>query len=189
MPVPTWTMAQDDALRLRIDQGHSPGSIALNFPLEIGFRSRNSLIGRCHRLGIELRRGNIGHPAWWTQERLDTLRKLYHSALGYTHAQMAVEMDCKVSTLHKGIVKMRKADGIAERKPSPTRFRKGHKPYRRPVERVLPANPVTIVDLKQTHCRAVLGNVDGLETLYCGNEAEPRHSYCAGHCAEYFRAT
>lgn len=48
--------------------------------------------------------------------------------------------------------------------------------------------PITkFMDLKAWSCRAILGPVNGLETIYCGEPSVIGKSFCPYHCKKYFQ--
>jgi hypothetical protein len=46
---------------------------------------------------------------------------------------------------------------------------------------------VTILDLKTWSCRAILGPVNGINTIYCGEACVIGKSFCPHHCLKYYR--
>jgi hypothetical protein len=49
---------------------------------------------------------------------------------------------------------------------------------------VLSPHPVSIMDLKHSHCRAIVQG-ERSEALYCGNPKDAIGSYCPGHRAQF----
>lgn len=53
--------------------------------------------------------------------------------------------------------------------------------YQSPTVEVVPLG-IKFMDVKDDQCRYVIGEADGLNTLFCGNPVIGELSWCAGHC-------
>lgn len=140
----------------------------------------------------------------WTDERCDTLRKLW--AEGLSCSQIAGELGGmtrnavigKVGRL--GLTRRRMGvNPIAAaaralkprsviRNPLGLNGRKSR--LKPPIEfdaatdlpPDTPANPVTLLDLQEHHCRWPFGDPQTRDFVFCGADKVDGHSYCARHC-------
>lgn len=195
----TWTDDDDILLRKLVAAGNSAGQIALEFQ----FRSRNSIIGRCHRLGLSIGNGVNGNaqlerPSMWNGKLYDELERLYFSAKGFSRPELAEELGIDMRQLHQGIKTLRRRHGLADRS-KPLGGNKGSETRRMArnavavaarelnpkASPILPdeenASAVTIMALEAHHCRWIAGKVNASETRYCGERKLDGAAYCARH--------
>lgn len=116
-------------------------------------RSKNSVIGRAHRLGIGM-----------SKKEMDELNRIRSKASSRK----------KIKSVNHLAIKRK--GGIAEQKIG-IRL----KPQPMPEETVTPLNGVgvKIWELESRHCRWVMG--DSLEMTFCGHDRKAGASYCSDH--------
>lgn len=144
-------------------------------------------------------------PAW-TEEELDiafkmsndgfsasiigkAINKTRNSVLGMLHRQ---SMKTPERRTRPPIMKTVKDKKIP--KPKPPRYRKNHvninvifNKYAIPIkpEIVIQSDPKTIMDLRMSDCRAIIGKIKGINTLYCASPKSGGTSWCETHRAIY----
>lgn len=165
-----------------------------------------------------------GHSYWrggngWTEEKVNLLKELWVTDISARAIGDEVRMS-KNSVIGKanrlGLPPKRPSTvGRPRRKRRATPFRpkaigKPPKPEPQPVRRPEPtAGGISLLDLQEHHCRAIVGvGADNL-ARYCGAEKTEgpviyrgnyvygvdgqvvmaRRSYCAGHCQIYYNRT
>lgn len=142
----------------------------------------------------------------WTPERLDTLKSLWglhHSASeiagivgGGLTRNAVIGKARRLNLLIVGHVKGGRKPGKPKRTEaqraeslSVINLIKSRKKYeakvpvykKQPIIEPTPESAVTLADAKPNHCRWVIGNPKGFETLFCGAEKIKNCSYCAWH--------
>lgn len=141
-----WKNKEIELIAKLVDKGYSAAMIALNFK----GRTRNSVIGVCHRNGIKL---------------LSNSKK---------------ETSPKVP---KSILRKKKPKQLS------LPFMVAPKLLLPSKEEEVPYTPVnkTILELDNLflQCRAILGPVKGMDTLYCGNAVAEGTSWCKYHLDLY----
>jgi hypothetical protein len=164
-----WTPAAIAEMRRMALDGRSSGQIGLALGV-----SRNAVIGKCRRIGISL-----------GVDRTVTVaaapRRQPHQA------PRAAATEAWASRFY------RPADPAVAAAPesppaSPVEPRRANPPsalaIRRAVEReTKPSGPVTLLELRECHCRFIPGPVDGARTLYCGATKQHASPYCPEHRA------
>lgn len=128
----SWTDEDIEKVRKFAGMGMTAQQIATHF----SNRSRNSVIGMCHRKNIELLTGK----SRLQQRRLAVVRKKRENSV----------------------------------KPLNLPYAPKHKPGLK-----------TILELGLFDCRAVVSEIDGIKTLYCGTTVAEGKSYCKEHHAIY----
>jgi GcrA cell cycle regulator len=137
----------------------------------------------------------------WTKERVETLRKLW--ADGYSASQCANEIgmsrNAVIGKVHRLGISERTKGEISRPKKSekvsaPKQIATPKKPAKpigkqyverppRVVDMPPPVfSPVTLLDLRQSHCRFIAGDPTERAAIYCGAGKErPSSPYCAYH--------
>lgn len=182
-----WTAWQDQALAALVSQKLSARKIAAELKV-----SRNAVIGRARRLGLQLGGTPPGAPTVWTDERKAKLEKMVID--GYTDAEIGAE----IGVSRHAVGDQRRRQQLAARanfryRPVPTAARLKVAPAS-----TLSRNPVSIIDIiPGVTCRWPV-RPDGSEvpieeraTVFCGNAVVDSHfgSYCARHCQIAYSAT
>jgi GcrA cell cycle regulator len=140
----------------------------------------------------------------WTKEELDLVK--YLAKTGFSSTQIAKELGngrtrnsvvgaCSRNGIQLGSkiketrVNVKFKDRIplprpkAVPRPKPVRFA----PEPLPIEEIKfkPCNK-KILELEYFDCRAILGEVNGADTVYCGDKVKEGKRWCAYHHAKYF---
>lgn len=129
----------------------------------------------------------------WTAERTDRLKALW--ADGLSASRIAAELGDGVT--RNGVIGRAHRVGAARRiegqAPADASAKRLASARMRPSRAKAPtavappepraAGPVTTLDLKPHHCRWPMGEVTGLETLFCGEVKDEGSSYCPAHRA------
>ncbi len=189
----TWTEANISLLQSLINQGLSGAEIAAQLRC-----SRNAVIGKAHRLGLQLA-GSKGAPLKrspievhasspktpWTVERIETASRMWRA--GDRIPLIASAVGCSIAALHfqaakyreqfpkRGYQQPEKVTRPAGNDGSKYVFNADSIPF------LLPDFPgVRFIDLEAKHCRWPVSNDHGADMLCCG--APRLHgSYCGVH--------
>lgn len=150
-----WTESQDDQLKALWADGWSAGKIAA----AIGQGTRNAVIGRAHRMGLANKQGP---------------KRVPKVSLRYNPSSLA----SRGSPPRAPRVRVPQPVRIAGSFPLLGReAAKTQRPF-------IQSNPLTILDLTDSHCHWPLGDPATPEFLYCGDPiACEGKVYCAEHCA------
>lgn len=176
-----WTDARIETLTTMWGEGKSATEIASHF----GKVSRNSILGKIHRLRLNggsdgpQRRGMSmgGRPSAWTSELI--VRAIELRDKGLTSKEIAAEMACHLTPV------------LIERKLRNVGRPLGHKrrPAYRPAHRKPPAAPppppeevrnVSLMDLQADDCRWPMDG-EGEHAKFCGLHKADGSSYCEFH--------
>jgi len=151
-----WTTEREDELRSLWALGLSASQIANRMHTP----SRNSIIGKVHRLGLPQRRKQ---PQMTAAQRLQAL---------------------EVARQRKNELERQRRSGPVGLPKFPWR----HKPQEASMD--IPVEQrVSIMELTSQTCRWPLWGDDQREGLYCGAATVPGQPYCCGHCALSFNMT
>jgi GcrA cell cycle regulator len=144
--------------------------------------SRNSILGKLHRLKFNLSRNPDYVGSAWDRTKSALLEKLYIAA--YPIEQIAEKLGLTVGAVRGKLERVRKARGVKSRKALPW------KPAPPLGRQRIEAKPLrlTILELKPDSCRYVLGPINGIETVYCAAVSELDKPYCPEHCAVCYSA-
>lgn len=192
----TWTDEQIATLKRMRATGHSFSQVARAIG---GGMSRNAVIGKAHRLGLD-HAGNVAPRFDWTIQRIARLEELHAQGVGYTAIastlgapranvlrklqKLGLVQETSVFNMRRAGSKIRASgktkselSALAELKRAP----------KLPPEPAAPpdCDPVTLLNLEREHCRFPIGEVKGPETLFCGaakdGGADGDQSYCRYH--------
>lgn len=145
-----WTEERVEMLRDLWSQGLSASQVAA----KIGDISRNAIIGKVHRLGLQ-GRDKPAAPGATRTNRPDSPRRIKPRVRVVSNQQT-----------------------FTEPKQRPAKSDYDAKEFE-PIEG---ATPVRYMDLRPCHCRWPVGDLDG-EMLSCGLQRAPERAYCAEHVA------
>jgi len=152
--IKSWTWEEIKEVRELAANGWS----ALDISRKLVGRTRNSVIGVCHRRGIHLQSKN-GRMMAEAKALLPQVPKRVRPSRA------------KPKTLGPRLDVLPKAYIIKKITPVED-------------ENFTPLN-VTIVDLRHFHCRAVVSEIKAGDTFYCGHEAITGKSWCPYHMLKY----
>lgn len=177
---PIWPAEEITRLRKLTAEGASAAQIGTLLG-----RSRNAIIGKWHRLGVDV----PGRRRVWNPLAVQKLTQRWIG--GYTATQIADELGMSAIAVSSKIGEMRKKNSeIPKRKAG------GYRPPRHPrtrleiVEKIVVGpnkrhsskpGTVLLIDLTADKCHFIPGEVQGGRTLYCGGEAIPGLPYCLEH--------
>jgi GcrA cell cycle regulator len=148
----------DQRLRALYDKGMSFALIAADFG---GFITRNSAIGRAHRLGI-CGRGRGNHPLIEREHRLNR-KKAEPRPRGAPKPRIRL---VPVNGHHNA--KLRILESITT------------EPIAVRCAAIVPRN-LSLIDLEPNDCRYPYGGDDGTPTVFCGHGKLEGSSYCPDH--------
>lgn len=155
-----WSEKDDAILKKLVDAGYSSSQIALQFSV-----TRNSVIGRCHRLGLKL---GVNRGASERAAKAVETRKLNQGALKITLAALRAPTPPPVAIKPVPV----KAEVIGLFPPV----------TETPVERS--GSGVLFLDRTSFQCAWIDGDprrVSALELTCCGQKVVTGRSYCARH--------
>lgn len=176
-----WTEDQDTLLR----RLWAVGETARTISDRIG-KSRNSVIGRAHRLHLARRKPSPPprRKPTWTAEQDERLRSLH--AAGWSQRQIAAAMGCGVTTIvrHGRALKLpfdMAPKRVIRKGPKPMQ----PKPYVPQITDILPPTcaPVTLMDRTNRQCSWIDGEPVA-NALMCGAPTEEGESFCPYHSAK-----
>ena len=149
-----WTWEELKELRNLASKGFSALAISR---ILIG-RTRNSVIGVCHRNGIQLQNKN-GSMVAAERALLPSVPKRVRPSRSKPRP-----IGPNFDPLPKAYI-VRKTTIVDD-------------------ENFVPMN-IKITDLRHSHCRSVVGEIDAGDTMYCGHEVVPGKSWCPHHMMKY----
>jgi GcrA cell cycle regulator len=174
---PNWTKEEDALLRsLFADKGLTATQAMEYLP----GRTKNSIIGRSHRLGI----GSRHVKGYWDAAKgakLAELRRLYFGANGMTQRQIAAEMKIGVTKVTEGIRRLR--EGVTQSRKithnsAPRRSPDVPLPEPRHVDPI-PDTAKRLWELERNECKWPYGQEN---YLFCAApRAHDDTPYCARH--------
>jgi len=200
----TWTDQQIENLRDLATQNLTASRIAESFP----GKTRNAILGKLHRLGLHIAgvRPKANYDSYWSQgEKLRELAGYVHSACGFSHHEIAAHFGVGMSTLRRGLAKMRAQEGsIKPLKPNAASLaQRGSRPHR-PRTRTLAELGISSLPLPtpQIELDIIAGAIDFMELnghtcrfpvegagygmRYCGRQPLGTKPYCGHHCRKAY---
>ena len=152
-----WTDDRIDLLKSHWEAGRTASQIAEALGQGV---SRNAVIGKAHRLGLESRPSPV---------------KVTEAAAAVIQAVVAAA---------EGVVEGLTAAPAAAHEPA----RVAPKP--RATRAVAPAKPVrtTLLDLNEKVCKWPIGHPGETDFHFCGKPAQASFPYCTEHCAVAYQA-
>jgi hypothetical protein len=153
-----WAESEINLVRELAAQGFSTQQIAQ----QLSGRTRNAVIGLTHRKGIILNPASKNAPPKLPRG-LKARQKIAHKP------KPDIETKKKLSKFLFG--------NGSEGPPQPPQ---------KVVDEVVVGKPINFMNLKDRHCRAILGPVDGINTLYCGKAVRIGTSWCEEHHAKFY---
>lgn len=161
-----WTQERVDELKALHAQGLSASQIARRMHNV----TRNGVIGKLHRLGI-----NHVRPISRKHSRMSTLR----GNVGYSGLLATAKLSSEKTKKARDEYAWRIALAMGK-----TRAPKEAEPLPPPSETDIAR--VSFADLEPHHCRFIPGDPKASGKLYCGCDAVPGLPYCEAHAARCF---
>lgn len=183
-------------------EGFSSSEIAAALNNEFGFHfTRNSVIGKVHRM-------QIAHQRGVADTRMDEIRKL--DAEGVSRRDIMARVGCGfqlvaavLGRLPESAAKDRRAKGYQDRLRDVATFKVKAPPKVQDVAKPRPwetaeaikaigftsdSRRVTLQELDPKSCRWPVGDPGNADFRFCGADSLTGHSYCASHCRTAFTA-
>lgn len=164
------TMIDDARKRIAVldSEGHSASVISKALWNEFGiYKTRNAVIGLIHRMGLRKTRGQ--RATKWTLNRKDEI--------------VPCSIKAPAPVERKQSRHSNRVEGGRAFRPAPVKA-----PVAIQIEaapEVVEGGPVPLVDLREHHCRAIVGRgADGLAT-FCG-VSNTRGAYCDEHARMFY---
>ncbi|MEE4351217.1 MAG: GcrA family cell cycle regulator [Pacificimonas sp.] len=209
----SWTDERIDVLKRMWEEGHPASRIAE----ELGGVSRNAVIGKAHRLGLEKRPSPVkadkrkAAPAAPVKAAKPKKKKKKSEAKpaaetvvpepapapADTPDEAEPPVEETVVAIEPKVPLSKRSDVDQSSTPAPRI--QIHDP--RPAPRPAPKKPLrpaprsakikdktSLLDLNERICKWPIGHPGEPEFHFCGKPAEPGFPYCNGHCAEAYQA-
>ncbi len=188
----------------RLKRMWSDGATASQIADELGGVSRNAVIGKAHRLGLDARPSPVKAGEEKEKKSADSSSATAKpaaraDAAGKRQAAPAPE-DCP-NPAHARTPQRVQPDGIQYRSIGPGGFvRQGPGDTQAPIppappRRLVPAKPSVevadktgLLDLNDRICKWPLGHPGEPDFHFCGNPANPGFPYCVEHCGVAYQA-
>ncbi len=193
----SWTDERID----RLKKMWSDGATASQIADELGGVSRNAVIGKAHRLGLDARPSPV--KAGEEKEKKAAPAKAAARAESSKRAAASAPADADegTPTPHVRTPQRPQPDGIQYRSIGPGGFvRQGPGDTQAPIppappRRLVPAKPSAevagktgLLDLNDRICKWPLGHPGEPDFHFCGNPANPGFPYCVEHCGVAYQA-
>ncbi len=194
----SWTDERIDQLKKMWSDGATASQIAD----ELGGVSRNAVIGKAHRLGLDARPSPV--KAGEEKEKKPAPAKAAPKAESKRATAAAPAADASEDTPpapHVRTPQRVQPDGIQYRSIGPGGFiRQGPGDTQAPIppappRRLVPAKPSAevanktgLLDLNDRICKWPLGHPGEPDFHFCGNAANPGFPYCVEHCGVAYQA-
>jgi len=188
----------------RLKKMWSAGATASQIADELGGVSRNAVIGKAHRLGLDARPSPV-KPGEEKEKKpagaTSTAAKPAARADPAGKRQAAAAPEDGDSPVHVRTPQRPQPEGIQYRSIGPGGFvRQGPGDTQAPIppappRRLVPAKPsaevadkTSLLDLNDRICKWPLGHPGEPDFHFCGNPANPGFPYCVEHCGVAYQA-
>ncbi|HXH53275.1 MAG TPA: GcrA family cell cycle regulator [Sphingomicrobium sp.] len=196
----SWTEERIERLKTMWHDGATASQIAD----ELGGVSRNAVIGKAHRLGLEARPSPV-KPGEEKEEKKKPAAAASASSAHATspRADPAPSSDAAPAQQRSfaGAPQRRQDDGIQYRSVGPGGFiRQGPGEQQAPIppappRRLVPAKPspevadkTSLLELNDRICKWPMGHPGEPDFHFCGAPANPGYPYCVQHCGVAYQA-
>jgi GcrA cell cycle regulator len=194
----SWTDERID----RLKKMWSDGATASQIADELGGVSRNAVIGKAHRLGLDARPSPV-KPGEEKEKKAaaSSAAKPAAKADAAGKRATAAEPEEVPNPAHARTPQRVQPDGIQYRSIGPGGFvRQGPGDTQAPIppappRRLVPAKPSAevanktgLLDLNDRICKWPLGHPGEPDFHFCGNPANPGFPYCVEHCGVAYQA-
>jgi GcrA cell cycle regulator len=188
----------------RLKKMWSDGATASQIAEELGGVSRNAVIGKAHRLGLDARPSPV-KPGEEKEKKPNAssaaAAKPAPRADAASRRPAPVAPDQAGSPAHERTPQRVQPEGIQYRSIGPGGFvRQGPGDTQAPIppappRRLVPAKPsaevadkTSLLDLNDRICKWPLGHPGEPDFHFCGNPANPGFPYCVEHCGIAYQA-
>jgi GcrA cell cycle regulator len=188
----------------RLKKMWSAGATASQIADELGGVSRNAVIGKAHRLGLDARPSPVKPGEEKEKKPAGSASTAAKPAARADHAgkrQAAAAPEGGDAPVHVRTPQRPQPDGIQYRSIGPGGFvRQGPGDTQAPIppappRRLVPAKPsaevadkTSLLDLNDRICKWPLGHPGEPDFHFCGNPANPGFPYCVEHCGVAYQA-
>lgn len=164
----SWTEQDEDTLRRMVREGYTGSEIA-----SVIKKTRNSVVGKAARLQLGLgsvRKRDVPKVSVAKTAPARTLKPTKIQSFGF------VQQPFQKSKKYKPFIEPKDSSQTLPGMDLTTYD----------VQNKIKGG-ITILDLHYYSCRAILGPVNGVNTIYCGEATVIGKSFCPHHCLRYFR--
>jgi GcrA cell cycle regulator len=192
----SWTEERIERLKSMWHDGATASEIAE----KLGGVSRNAVIGKAHRLGLEARPS----PVKPGEEHAAASAKSAKKAEPAPKPAPPVEEKPVRETAHRPVApppQRPSSDGVQYRSVGPGGFiRQGPGDQQAPIppappRRLVPAKPspevadkTSLLELNDRICKWPMGHPGEPDFHFCGEQANPGYPYCVAHCGVAYQA-
>ena len=189
----SWTEERIDRLKKMWADGATASQIAD----ELGGVSRNAVIGKAHRLGLEQRPSPVKHD----EKEKKPAPTAAPAAKPAARQEAAAPRTPPAAQPQAGAVPQRPAPEMQYRSIGPGGFiRQGPGEQQAPIppappRRLVPAKPspevadkTSLLDLNDRICKWPIGHPGEPDFHFCGEAANPGFPYCVQHCGVAYQA-
>ena len=192
----SWTEERIERLKSMWHDGATASEIAE----KLGGVSRNAVIGKAHRLGLEARPS----PVKPGEEHAAPAAKPAKKAEAAPKAAPPVEEKPNRETAHRPVApppQRPHSDGVQYRSVGPGGFiRQGPGDQQAPIppappRRLVPAKPspevadkTSLLELNDRICKWPMGHPGEPDFHFCGQPSNPGYPYCVAHCGVAYQA-
>ncbi|MDX3910893.1 MAG: GcrA family cell cycle regulator [Sphingobium sp.] len=198
----SWTDERIDQLKAMWEKGMTASQIAE----ELGGVSRNAVIGKAHRLGLQSRPSPV--KANEAARKKPVTKKMEATPFVAAEASAPSEPLAAAPTPQKPAEEV-VADEVAPAPPPPPRIvsvgpggflRQGPGDQQAPIppappRRLVPAKPsaeiadkTSLLDLTERICKWPIGHPGEPDFHFCGDKVNPGFPYCVEHCGRAYQA-
>jgi GcrA cell cycle regulator len=188
----SWTEERIERLKKMWKDGATASQIAD----ELGGVSRNAVIGKAHRLGLEQRPSPVKH-----EEREKKAAPAPAAAKVSPRADTSVGVQPTIAPAARPAPSPRSGPEMQYRSIGPGGFiRQGPGEQQAPIppappRRLVPAKPspevadkTSLLDLNDRICKWPIGHPGEPDFHFCGEQANPGFPYCVQHCGVAYQA-
>jgi GcrA cell cycle regulator len=188
----SWTEERIERLKKMWKDGATASQIAD----ELGGVSRNAVIGKAHRLGLEQRPSPVKH-----EEREKKAAPAPTAAKVSARADTSVGVQPAIAPAARPAPPPRSGPEMQYRSIGPGGFiRQGPGEQQAPIppappRRLVPAKPspevadkTSLLDLNDRICKWPIGHPGEPDFHFCGEQANPGFPYCVQHCGVAYQA-
>ena len=194
----SWTEERIERLKKMWHDGATASQIAD----ELGGVSRNAVIGKAHRLGLEARPSPV-KPGEEKEKEKEAARapKAAPKPAAVREPEPAAEAKAPQPEPQRAAPQPAKGDNIQYRSVGPGGFiRQGPGDTQAPIppappRRLVPAKPsaevadkTSLLDLNDRICKWPIGHPGEPDFHFCGQAANPGYPYCVQHCGVAYQA-
>lgn len=200
-----WSPERDAEMRTLAADGLNSTEVGKRMGL-----TRNAIISRGVKIGVRFPKAvavtkvKAARPTPWCEANVALLRTCAAEGLSasQTAAKIGVSRNSAISKAWqleikfgtgggKGNLNQRMQKPVAPGLSTKSHPRGGHmrsaasKPLPETVELILSNSVIRLADARLFQCRAVIGEVDGMDTKFCGAPVAKDSSWCPAHRARY----